>query len=129
MKRVKGKITLSLSSIKHHAKKACGGGEAGIVPRVMTLCSRCKCVVNFTPRPLYPPTTEILIRIEREAGPSQNQSRRLGEEENFVLLPIKPRFLGHPACSLFTTPTEISVFLILIFFYLLIVGIVGYCFI
>ena len=39
----------------------------------------------------------------------------------------KPRFLGHPTRSLFTTSTEVSFFLNLVFFYLFIVGIVGYC--
>jgi len=81
------------------AKMACG--EAGLLQRVMNLCSRWKCVVNFTIRPLYPATAETLVRIEREAGWPQNHSRCFGEEKNLVLRPIKPRFLGHPTCCLF----------------------------
>jgi hypothetical protein len=99
--------------VPERAKKA--HGEAGLVPRVMNLCSRCKCVVKFTPRPLYPPTTEILLCIEQETGWPQNQSRRFGEQKTLVFLPIKPRFLGHPTRILFTITTEISFFLILHF--------------
>jgi len=29
-------------------------GISGIAPRILDLCTRCRSVVSFTPRPLYP---------------------------------------------------------------------------
>jgi len=120
MKRVKGTIKLSLSLPKM------ARGEAGLVPRIMNLCSRWKCVANFMTRPLYPQTAETLVRIEREAGWPHSQSRRFREGKksrtpaNQTTIPPSSNMLS------FQTSTEISSFLILSFLYLLIVGMVGY---
>jgi len=45
-------VKLSLCLTKQHAMKAYWG--EGIVPRILNLGTRRRCVVSFTHRPLYP---------------------------------------------------------------------------
>jgi hypothetical protein len=43
-------------------------GSGGIVPRIIDLGTRCRWVVRFMPRPLYPPGKEPPVPNEKEAG-------------------------------------------------------------
>jgi len=110
-------------AVPEFAKKACG--EEGLVPRVMNLCSRWKCVVSFMPRPLYPPTAETGThwmggRMATEPVQAFWRRKKSRTPANQITI---PRSSNTPS---FRTSTEIFFFLILTFFYLLIVGILGY---
>jgi hypothetical protein len=46
-------VKLSLCLAKHYAMKTYWG-SGGIAPRILDVGTRWRCVVSFTPRPLYP---------------------------------------------------------------------------
>jgi hypothetical protein len=63
-----------------------------------------RCVINFTPRSLYPQYI-----FKRRLGVPQGRSWLYWEEVNLLLIMgIEPRFLICTTCSLATTPTELS---------------------
>jgi len=55
-------------------------GSGGIARMILNLGTRWRCVVNFTPRPMYPRRKPRYPRDRRLDG-SQSQSGRGGEEK------------------------------------------------
>jgi hypothetical protein len=62
-------------------------GDGVMVPRILYLGTRLRCVVSFTPRPLYPQGKELYYSLDRRLGCSQSRSGRDGEEKNSQPLP------------------------------------------
>jgi hypothetical protein len=91
----KGKVKLSLCSFltEHHTMKAYWR-SGFIAPRILDLGTRCRWVVSFTTRPLYPQGKNPWYPL---VGP-QSRSGRGGEERNSQPLPgLEPP--DHPARS------------------------------
>jgi hypothetical protein len=58
---------------------------------------------------VFPHWTLPLVPFDRRLGGLQSRSGCRGEHKNHLPpLEIEPRFLGHPAHSLFTLPTGLS---------------------
>jgi hypothetical protein len=57
-------------------------GSGGIAPRIIDLGTIWKCVVRFTPRPLYPLGKSPRYPLDRRLGGRQSWSGRGGEEKN-----------------------------------------------
>jgi hypothetical protein len=70
----------------HHAMKA-SGGSGGIVPSILHLGTRLKCVVNFMSRSLYPQGKSLWYPLDRRLGGLQSRFGRGGEEKNSQPLP------------------------------------------
>ena len=76
------------------------GGGLGVGPVSLGLGTRWRCVVTFTPRPLYL-REEFRYPLNSSVGGLQSRSVHLGQERNFLILPeIETWFIG----SLFTIP-------------------------
>jgi hypothetical protein len=56
--------------------------SGGIAPRVLDLGTRCRGVVSFTPRPLYPKRKSPWYPLDRRLSGPQSRSGHGGEEEN-----------------------------------------------
>jgi hypothetical protein len=66
-------------------------GSGGIAPSIFDLGTRWRCVVNFTPQPLYPHGKSPWYSLNKKLGAPQSHSGCGGEEKNSqVLLGIKP---------------------------------------
>jgi hypothetical protein len=67
-------------------------------------------VVSFTSQPPYNRGNSTPYPFYRKLGGPQSRSGRFGEDE--IIFPplrgIEPRFFGLPACSLVTTPTNLT---------------------
>lgn len=57
-----------------------GGGVRGIAPLILDLCARCRRMVNYMPRPLYP-VKESLYQLNRTLGGLQSRYGLFGEEK------------------------------------------------
>jgi hypothetical protein len=80
-RRIKGNVKLSLCLTKHHAMKTYWG-SGGIAPHILDLGTRCRWVISFTPRPLYPQGKSPWYPLDRRLGGPQSRSGRGGEEKN-----------------------------------------------
>jgi hypothetical protein len=90
---VKVKVKLSLDLAKHHTMKTYWG-NGGTAARIINLGTRCRRVVSFTPRPLYPLGKELRYSLDRRLGGTQSRSGRGGEEKkipSLLLTGIEPR--------------------------------------
>jgi len=65
-------------------KAYCGSG--GIEPSILDLSIRWRCVVSFTPQPLYSQGKSPWYPLERRLGGPQSQSGHSGAEKNYQLL-------------------------------------------
>jgi hypothetical protein len=82
---------LSLCLTNHHAMKTYWG-SGGIYPHILDLGARCRWVVSFTPRPLYPQGKSPWYPLDRRLGGAQSRSGQGGEQifthytrKNFML--------------------------------------------
>jgi len=77
-------------------KAYCGSG--GLTPRILTLGTRWKWVVSFTPRTFYPWGKSTWYRLDRRLGGPQSQSRRGGEVPASLLVCLirSAVILGNP---------------------------------
>jgi len=62
---------------KHHAMKTYLG-SGGTAPRIINLGTRWRCVVSFTPRPLYPRRKNPRYTLYGKLGRPQRQSGNTG---------------------------------------------------
>jgi hypothetical protein len=91
---------LSLCLNKHHTMKTYWG-SARLEPRILTLATRLRWVVSFTPRLLYSLGKSPRYPLDTSLSGPQSRSGRGGEEKNS--LPLLP----HAARSLVTILTEL----------------------
>jgi hypothetical protein len=83
-KNVKVKFYLSTYAMKIRGG---GGGESrDVVPTFLNRGNRCKAVVNYTHRPLYP-REKTLVPIEREAAWAPEPCWTFGGQKNLLPLP------------------------------------------
>ena len=81
-------------------------GSTGIAPLILNLGTRCRWVVNFTPRPLY--SREITpVPIEQEAGRATEPDWTFCKREK-SLAATRIRIPDHPSRSLVVIPTTLS---------------------
>jgi hypothetical protein len=61
--------------------------SGGIAPRILDFGTRWRCVVSFTPRPIYPQGNSLRYPLDRRLDGPQSRSGRGGEEKNSHPLP------------------------------------------
>jgi hypothetical protein len=84
-------------------------GSGGTAPRIFDLGARCRWLVSFTPRPLYPQGKSPWYPLDRRLGVLQNRSRRSGGEKNSQPPPeIEPRNSNRLVRNVVVIPTELS---------------------
>jgi hypothetical protein len=94
----KVKVKLSLCLTKHHDVKMYW--ESGGIQTFFDLGTRCRWVVSFTPRPLYPQGKNPRYPLDRRLGGPQSRFGHSVEEKNSQPSPgIETRSSDHPAHS------------------------------
>jgi hypothetical protein len=81
---VKGKVVPVLNHVPRH-EHAWGSGS--IAPRILNLGTRCRWVVRFIPRPLYPQGLSPWYPLDRRLSGPHSRSEHGGEEK-------KPRIIA-----------------------------------
>jgi hypothetical protein len=78
-------------------------GSGGIAPRIIDLGTRWRCVVSFTPQPLYRQGKSPWYTLDRRLGGPLSRSGRGSEEKNSQPLQgIKPPII-QPVAQRYTT--------------------------
>jgi hypothetical protein len=73
-------------------------------------------MISFVPLQLYPWKNSLLYQMNSRLGGPQSRSGCFGEAHSFFFLPgIEPRYLGVPACNLFSIPIGLCMRKILFF--------------
>jgi len=81
----------SLSLTKYYTVNTYYGSE-GIAPRILKLGTRCRWVVSFTPRSLYPRGKNSEGPLDMRLGGLRSRSGRCGKKRNWLPPPgIEPR--------------------------------------
>jgi hypothetical protein len=98
---------------EHHATKV-NYGSGGIAPSILDLGARWRCVVSFTPRPLYSQGKRPWYPLDRRLGRPQSRSGRGGEEKKSLTLPVLEPLIMKPVAQRYTTElsSRISKYLI-----------------
>jgi hypothetical protein len=83
-------------------------GNGGIAACILNLDARCRRMVSFTPRPLYPhPVSAPVTHWVGGLGGPQSRPGRGGEEKKSHHAPCNELNPGRPARSLVTIPTRL----------------------
>jgi hypothetical protein len=88
-------------------------GNVSIAPHIFDLCTRCRWVVSFTPRPLYPQGKSPCYPLDRRLSGSQSRSGCGGEKKNSQPLPGLKSPIIQPISQRYTT--ELSRLLLVLY--------------
>jgi hypothetical protein len=78
-------------------------GSGGIAPCILDLGTNWRCVVSFTPRPLYAQGKSPWYPLDMRLGGPPCQSEHSGEEKNSQALPGLELLIFQPIAQHYTT--------------------------